>query len=303
MLHDYPVSVQPNSITCGIRKMDNDTAYLDSLFNNRAAVPDFQDYVDRWADKSESTRRSMHDRLEKDVPYGDDMMETMDVFLPSGHSKALLMFIHGGYWRSLDKKQHAFVAAPFVEAGVAVASINYSLCPAVSMEHIVRQIIAAGAFLYRNAADFGVPKKDLYVAGHSAGGHLAAMALACLWSQVAPGLPRKLFQGAMSISGLYDLRVLTRIPSINDDLRMSADSARILSPALMTPATSALLNIAVGGQEIGGFKDQHRIIAQAWPNHIGADIPCADDNHFSILDTFSDPRSELFRATLAMMGI
>ncbi|KPK31598.1 MAG: hypothetical protein AMJ66_08460 [Betaproteobacteria bacterium SG8_40] len=283
--------------------MNNDTAYLESLYNNRAAVPDFQACFDRWEAKSNETFRALRAQVEKDVPYGDDIMETMDVFVPKGPGKALLMFIHGGYWRSLDKKQHAFVAAPFVEAGVAVASINYSLCPAVSMEHIVKQMIAASAYLYRNAADFGVPRNRMYVAGHSAGGHLAAMALACLWPQVARGLPRKLFQAALSISGVYDLRVLTRVPSINADLRMTPDDALKLSPALMQPATSAPLAIAVGGREIGGFKDQHRIIAQAWDGHIATDIPCPEDHHFSIIETFANPQSELFKASLRLMGI
>jgi arylformamidase len=86
--------------------MNNDTAYLDALYNNRAAVPDYQDYFDRWEETSEAIRRSMNDRCEKDVPYGDDIMETMDVFLPKGQIKALLMFVHGGYWRSLDKSEH-----------------------------------------------------------------------------------------------------------------------------------------------------------------------------------------------------
>ena len=283
--------------------MNNDTAYLDSLYNNRAAVPDFQAYFDRWQATSDNVCRSLHDRCERDVPYGDDMMETMDVFLPQGPSKALLMFIHGGYWRSLDKKQHAFVAAPYVEAGVTVASINYSLCPAVAMDHIVRQLIAAGVFLYRNASDFDFSRKKMYVAGHSAGGHLAAMALACLWPQASPGLPQKVFQAGLSISGLYDLRVLTKIPSINDDLRMTPELASRVSPALMLPTTNAALHIAVGGQELGGFKDQHRIIAQAWPANLGADIPCPGENHFSILDRFADPQSELFAATLRMMGV
>jgi len=283
--------------------MSNDTAYLDALYNNRAAVLDYQDYFDRWEKTSETTRRSMNDRCEKDVPYGDDMMETMDVFLPKGHINSLLMFVHGGYWRSLDKSQHGFVAPPFVDAGVAVAVINYSLCPAVAMEQIVRQMIAASIFLYRNASDFGVPRKRMFVAGHSAGGHLAAMALACLWPQVAPALPRKLFQGALSISGLYDLRVLTSISSINDDLRMTQDSANRLSPALMAPPTDAPLSIAVGGQEIGGFKDQHRIIAHAWPENIGDDVPCPGDNHFSILEKFADGQSELYCAAMRMMGM
>jgi arylformamidase len=283
--------------------MDNETAYLESLFNNRAAVTDFQAYFDRWEEKSAATMHALRARLEKDLPYGDDIMETMDVFLPQGQSKALLMFIHGGYWRSLDKKQHAFIAAPFVDAGVAVASINYSLCPAVSMEHIVRQMIAASAYLYRNAADFGVSRGKMYVAGHSAGGHLAAMALACLWPQAVRGLPRKLFQGAFSISGVYDLRVLTRVPSINADLKMTLESATRLSPALMQPPTNVPLSIAVGGREIGGFKDQHRIIAQAWPDRIGADLPCPEENHFSMLDRFADQRSDLFGASMRMMGL
>ena len=81
----------------------------------------------------------------------------MDIFRPRGEARALLMFIHGGYWRSLDKKDHSFVAAPFVKAGAAVAAINYSLCPAVKVEDIVMQCLKAGAWLYRNAAEVGAP--------------------------------------------------------------------------------------------------------------------------------------------------
>ena len=278
--------------------MDNDTAYLESLYNNRAAVPDFQNYFDRWAEKSLEARRTLNSEI--DVPYGDDIMETMDVFLPRGESKGILMFIHGGYWRSLDKKDHSFVAVPFVQAGLTVAAINYSLCPAVSMEHIVKQVVAAGAFLYKNAADFEAPRKRMFVAGHSAGGHLTAMALACLWKQAAPGLPQKIFQAGLSVSGLYDLRPLVKAPFLNVDLRLTEASAVKLSPALMVPPTSAALHIAVGGQEIGGFKDQHRIIAQSWRKVLGRDIPCPQDNHFSILDALGNPDSELARAAVAM---
>lgn len=281
--------------------MDNDTAYMESLYNNRAAVPDFQRYLDRWAQKSEEARRTLIKEL--DVPYGDDRMETLDVFYPRGGSQALLMFIHGGYWRSLDKREHAFVAAPFVEAGVTVALINYSLCPAVSVEHICRQVVAAGAWLYKNAGDFEAPRKRMFVAGHSAGGHLTAMALACLWKQLAPGLPQKLFQAGLSVSGLYDLTPLVRVPFLNVDLKLTEESALRVSPALMTPPTSAPLTIAVGGQELGGFREQHRIIAQNWRKVIAEDVPCPSDHHFSILETLADRQSGLFRAALRMMAL
>jgi arylformamidase len=278
--------------------MDNDTAYLESLYNNRAAVPDFQAYFDRWAEKSAQARRTLSSEI--DVPYGDDIMETMDVFLPKGESRGILMFIHGGYWRSLDKKDHSFVAVPFVQAGMTFAAINYSLCPKVSMEHIVKQVVAAGGFLYKNAADFDAPRKRMFVAGHSAGGHLTAMALACLWKQAAPGLPQKVFQAGLSVSGLYDLTPLVKVPSLNVDLRMTEERAVKLSPARMVPPTNAILNIAVGGQEIGGFKDQHRIIAQSWRKVLGRDIPCPQDHHFSILEALADPESELAKAAVRM---
>ena len=100
--------------------MITDGEYYESLYNNRAAVPDFQGFFDRWAARSAQARRELD--VELDVPYGDHRMETMDIFRPRGEARALLMFIHGGYWRSLDKKDHSFVAAPFVDAGAAVSS-------------------------------------------------------------------------------------------------------------------------------------------------------------------------------------
>ena len=98
---------------------------------------------------------------------------------------------------------------------------------------------------YGSAGEFGADNADFTLSGHSVGAHLAAMALACLWPQAVRGLPRKLFQGALSISGVYDLRVLTRVPSINADLKMTLESAIRLSPALMRPPTSVPLSIAV----------------------------------------------------------
>ena len=281
--------------------MLTDAAYLESLYNNRAAVPDFQRYVDRWADKSSDFCSLLKEQCERDIPYGDDLLETMDVYMPTKAPTAMLMFVHGGYWRSLDKSQHAFIARPFIDRGVAVAVINYSLCPNVPMKKLVLQVMAAGAYLYRNANEFRVPKKRLFVAGHSAGGHLATLALLCEWPTYSKGLPKKIFQSGLSISGLYDLRVLTKIQSINEDLRMTESEAAMLSPALMPAPSGGPLSIAVGGQELGGFKDQHRLIAQSWSTSICRDVPCPSDNHFSILETFANPETELFRAAMQML--
>ncbi len=281
--------------------MGNDAAFYESLFNNRAAVPEFQRHFDNWAARSAQARRDLD--VELDVPYGDDRMETMDIFRPRGEARAMLMFIHGGYWRSLDKKDHSFVAAPLVNAGAAVAAINYSLCPAVKIEDIVIQVLRAGAWLYRNAAEVGAPRNRLFVAGHSAGGHLTAMCMAAQWPRFSRGLPERVMQGALSISGIYDLAPLVRTPSLNADLRLTEAEALKSSPAMMPPATRAPVYIAVGGREIGGFTQSHALLAERWAPVIAGSVPCPEDNHFSILDRFADPDSDLCKTAIRMMGL
>jgi arylformamidase len=281
--------------------MIKDAAYYESMFNNRAAVPEFQSHFDSWASRSEQARRELD--VELDVPYGDDRMETMDIFRPRGEARAMLMFIHGGYWRSLDKKQHSFVATPYVNAGIAVANINYSLCPSLNVEGIVLQCLKAGAWLYRNAAEVGAPRNRIFVAGHSAGGHLTAMCMAAQWPRYSRGLPEKVMQGGLPISGIYDLGPIVRTPSINADIRLNETDALTVSPALMPPATKAPVYIAVGGRELGGFKEQHALIANQWASVIAEDIPCPEDNHCSILNSFADPQHALCKAALRMIGV
>ena len=110
-------------------------------------------------------------------------------------------------------------------------------------------------------------------------------------------------QGGLSVSGIYDLDPIARTPSINADVRLSEANAPKVSPALMHPATKAPVYIAVGGRELGGFKEQHALIANQWSGVIAADVPCPDDNHFTILNSFANPESELGKAALRMMGL
>jgi len=269
-------------------------------YNPRLAVPEYAAHFERWTRLSEEARGRMDGYL--DVPYGSHPMEKMDLFRARGASRGMLMFIHGGYWRALDKSQHSFVALPLVEAGVSVAMINYALCPAVSLEDLVRQVLQASAWLYRNASNFGAPAGRLYVAGHSAGGHLTAMMLAAQWPRFASDLPPKLFRAGLSISGIFDVVPVMNTPSVNADVRLDAKSARRLSPALMPPATDAPLYLAVGGKEQRGFHAQHALIKARWGKAIAAEVPCPDDNHFTILEHLATSGSPLFRAALELTG-
>lgn len=281
--------------------MNTALSRYDLLYNPRFSVPDFPQIAGRWKDESERTRARSDCYL--DVPYGDRSSERMDIFLSKGPSKGLLIFIHGGYWRSQDKAGYSFLADALTRAGITLAIPNYALCPHVEVHDIVMQMVQACAWLYRNGANFGAPSGRIFICGHSAGGHLAAMMLACLWPIYFADLPSKVVKAGLSISGIFDLREIVKVPSINNDVRLTRQSAIAVSPALLPSPTNASLYLAVGEKETGGFHMQHRIIADKWKRGIAVNVACPGDNHFSVLDNLIRPESTLFKMTLQMMGI
>ena len=281
--------------------MNADKANYDLLYNPRLIVKDHQEIFDRWDRHSQRARAALECYL--DVPYGPGEAGKMDVFRAQGRSRGLLMYIHGGYWRSLDKKRFSFVAPALAGAGVTVVVPDYALCPAVRVADIVMQMVQACAWLRRNGDNFGAPANRLCLCGHSAGGHLAAMMLCCRWPEYSPGLPKKVVSAAMSISGLYDLTEIVKVPSVNCDVHLEESSALKVSPAFLPPATDAPLYTAVGGEENEGFHIQNRLIGEKWGKVRRRDIPCPGKNHFTVLDELCDPESGLFKAILEMMDV
>ena len=281
-------------------RMANNAAYWESLYNNRLAFPDHAEFFARWAEESARARSAL--RCDLDVPFGPHSMERMDVFRPRGASRAFLLFIHGGYWRALDKRDHSFVASEFVSQDVTVGVANYALCPSVTVEEIVRQMLRACAWAYRNVESLGAPRNRIYVSGHSAGGHLTAMMMAALWPSFARDLPKDLVRGGLAISGVYDLREVVNVPSINDDVRLTRAKASKVSPIFYPPATEAPLYTAVGGKELPPFIEQNKVFGEKWRGVLAADISCPDDHHFSVLERLREPSSALFRGALEMLS-
>jgi arylformamidase len=278
-----------------------DVAEFEVQYNPRATIKNFQEYFDRAEARSLKALPKLDGYV--DVPYGPHAAQKMDIFRARGTSKAVLMYIHGGYWRALDKRFYNFLAPPFTEAGVTFANVNYALCPTVTIEEIVRQVLQAGAWLYRNASNFGGDSRRLYVAGSSAGGHLTAMMLAAIWPVFAPDLPAKVFQGGLSISGVHDLRPLAGAAFLKPQVNFDLAVARRCSPVLMPPATDAKLWTCVGGAEPRAFHDLNASIAKAWKNVVAGDIKMPGENHLSVTERMADPSSALFKGALRMMGL
>ena len=280
--------------------MNAEKTDYDLLYNPRMTVKGYEEVFARWDRDSERARARLDCYL--DVPYGASSSETLDLFRAKGESRGLLMYIHGGFWRALDKKRFSFVAPALVDAGITVAVVDYALCPSVQVADIVMQMVQASAWLYRNGENFGAPAARLAVCGHSAGGHLAAMLLACVWPKYSPDLPKNLVSGVLSISGLYDLTEIVKVPSVNGDVRLTEKSAIRVSPVFLPPATDAPLHTAIGTDEIEGFHIQNRLIAERWSRVHRANISCPGRNHFSVLDDLCDPQSPVFESVLELAG-
>ena len=268
-------------------------------YDNRAAVPDHARWFARWGELSSAAFAT--ERVSRDLRYGPGPKETLDLFLPRGPARGTLLFAHGGYWRSLDKDVHAFVAPPLTARGIAVAVMNYDLCPQVSIAAIVDECARAVGWIVREGATLGAPHGRLVVAGHSAGGHLAAMMLARDWR--SDGFAAHPVHGGVSLSGVHDLRPLTRF-SYNADLKLDDREAARLSPVLASPTTYAPLVIAVGADETGEFLRQSELMWDAWPANrpVGMRGPLAvpGKHHFDVILEHADPESALTRATLAL---
>ena len=211
----------------------SDPAWLDAQYNARASIPEHAEIFARWSADSAAARASTGASL--DLRYGDGPNESLDVFHAQRPGAPVLVFIHGGYWRALDKREQSFLAPALVAGGAMVVLPNYALCPAVSIATIALQLTRALAWVHRNAADFGGDPQRIVVAGHSAGGHLAAMMLACRWRDVGADLPPDLVKAALAISGLFDLEPLRRAPFLQPDLRLTPADVRRLSPARFAP--------------------------------------------------------------------
>jgi arylformamidase len=207
------------------------------MYNNRALVPDHADYFARWAEESRRARGEL--RCELDIPYGSAAGETLDVFPAEQGDGPVLVFVHGGYWRSLDKADHSFIAPAFTRHNTCVVVPNYTLAPAVTIPQITMQVARAVAWTWHNARRFGGDPRRIVVAGHSAGGHLAAMLLACLWQQMDAELPRDAVRSALSISGLHDLDPIRRTPFLQATLQLTPEQVEQASPAQIARATAA----------------------------------------------------------------
>ncbi len=281
--------------------LDLDQAALDAQVNLRARWPHHPEVIARWGSASAIAREQLPRRL--DLSYGASPGETLDFFPAAGAGPApLLIFIHGGYWQGLDKSDFSYLAPPFVEAGIAVASVNYDLAPRTSVRVMVQQVDRAIAWLSQRAAEFGCDRTRLVLAGHSAGGHLATLALLRESARAADRGPPPLLRGAVSVSGVYDLAPIA-LSYHQQVLHLSEQEVQELSPLRRPPLRARPLVVAVGSGETPEFLRQQAALLAQWR---ALDLPVAEialegRDHFNAVDALAERDHALYHATVALL--
>ena len=263
-----------------------DKAALDAAYNNTAAVgiAKRDQYVAGWSARSDAVRKAHGGKI--DLRYGAEPRQRLDFFACGTPAAPTLAYIHGGYWQFNDKEPYAFFGETLLPAGFNLALLEYTLAPAARMDQIVAEVRAAVAWVIDHADDLGGDPRRVFVAGHSAGGHLTAAAMSDV--RVAGGL---------AISGIYDLEPV-RLNYLNDKLGLDADEAARNSPILHLPSSAAPLVVSVGLDELPELIRQSEEYWAAWHGKglPGQYVPLPGHEHFSILEELAQPSGRLLAA-------
>ncbi|HVW56208.1 MAG TPA: alpha/beta hydrolase [Rhizobiaceae bacterium] len=274
---------------------------LDRDYSARAtvSVERFETEMRRSRSLSDAMREPWATHL--DVVYDEASGQTLDVFGTGGALRPAFMFIHGGYWRLLSKRDSAFMAGTLAKHGIASVAVDYRLAPEATLTEIVREMRAAIAFLWKNGRRYGIDPERIYVGGSSAGGHLAGTVISGGWQRHF-GVPENVVKGAMPISGLFHLAPIAK-SFAQDWLSLDDDAVKTLSPAENLPVEGCPIVIAYADGEAEGFKRQsaeyHRLWREAGFSSTLMEIP--DRNHFDVILDLAEEDAMLTQALLRLI--
>lgn len=266
---------------------------LEREYNLRIRHPERTAVYERFAADSAVLRRESPGFAA--LRYGESPNSVIDFFAAGGGGpRPLFVFLHGGYWRALDRGIFSFLARPWNARGVSVALPGYDLAPAVTVRQIAAQTRRAIEWLIERRDELAIDTTRIVIGGHSAGAHLGALAVNALETCRPLGL--------VGVSGVYDLLPLLRT-TVNHDVHLDAAEARVLSPLWLEPRGGARHLCAVGGAETDGFRDQsRRYAATLREKGVAAEyLEAPARTHFDILDDLADPQAGLFKAAWSIM--
>lgn len=275
---------------------------LDRQYNNRLNAPGYEMHLQRWGLLSREAGEKYP--VIKNISYGELADEKLDIFPSLQPDSKTLVFIHGGYWYKHTAPDFYLIAEAFRSYGVTTVLIDYPLMPHFSMDQLVVSCRKSIQWLQQNLTRYNGDPNQVYVAGHSAGGHLASMMMVTGWPEIDQPFNSDLIKGVCAISGLYNLLPVQRC-YVNDILKMDEVTALRNSPVQLKLQTQGSLVLAVGADESAEYLAQSRELYTNWKDQNVQvellEIPKL--NHFSILGTMLDHLSPLHLSMCRLMGI
>lgn len=284
--------------------LDLDQEALDRAYNQSYYAANMQEVLAKYASRSE-----MH-RTENGAPqrykYGPTKKEELDFYTSKNPNAPTQIFIHGGAWRGGLAKNYGFLAELFCSAGVNLLIPDFDRVEDApnGLQTMVEQIRRVVQWAYSNANTLKVDANNLHLFGHSSGAHLTACALTTDW-ELNYQLPPKVIRSATCTSGLYDLKPV-RLSSRNGYLNLTDDIEQTLSPERHAQKITVPLIVAHGKKESPEFIRQAQSFASAInahraPNNAAQLLELEDLNHFEVLETITDPKSNLGAALLEQL--
>ena len=281
-------------------------AELDAAYDQLKYAPNHAQILSRYASNSDAYRS--RSGAPQRLVYGAAAVEGADLYRANkalANGAPINIFIHGGAWRSGFAKDYGFLAELFVNAGAhfVVPDFSWVQDADASLETIAEQLRRAVVWVYQHASSFGGDPEQIYISGHSSGGHLAAVLLATDW-QAQCGLPADLLKGGLCCSGIYELKPVA-LSARNVYVKLTPAMQQALSPQRQLAHIHAPLLVAYGSLETPEFQRQaHDFAAALQAGGKAVAMHLADGyNHFEILETLASPYGVLGRAVLAQMKL
>jgi arylformamidase len=268
---------------------------LEREYSPSSCVPSITPFLESYVARSQAVAKKLPHR--SNLKWADGANEVFDFFPAASPSAPLLVFFHGGYWQEHSKDDVLFVASDCVPNGIAYAAVEYTLAPHITVGGIVEQCRQALQAIASQSEDLGFDARRIFVAGSSAGAHLAAMMLVDHGQPATPSIA-----GAILLSGVYDLAPL--VPTyINQALHLQEGETARLSPLHLRLAPSVPVIVAWGENETSEFKRQSQEFALKLKDAnfpvTELEVPAA--NHFDIVFEIADGTSPLGRLSLDLI--
>ena len=282
---------------------DYDQEGLDRAYDQTVWAPSMADIQKRQAANSEAARGRLGQPQR--LAYGPSPIEGLDVFKARQSNAPIMVFIHGGAWLRGEAKNFAYPAEMLVDAGVNFVVADFAPLNSFDGDLTVMaaQVRRAIAFACRNAAQYGGDSSRFYLAGHSSGAHLAAVALTADWRRefdIAPDF----IKGALLMSGMYDLKPV-RLSKRSDYVKFTDAMEDAMSPQRHLDRLHAPLTVTVGTKDSPEFIRQARdFVAAVQAAGKAAELLEAPEyNHFDLSESLGNPYGPNGRAALKLMGL